>query len=75
MLLRDPLGGPFQARFLLVWADALIELLRKPLPGRAEVAGNGLRVEGISGSGLWKRLRKAKESFRRRFGRPPGEGE
>ena len=33
------------------------------------------RREGLSGSGLWKRLRKAKESFRRRFRRPPGEGE
>jgi RNA polymerase sigma-70 factor (ECF subfamily) len=37
------------------------------------------RREGLSGSGLFKRLRKAKESFRRRFGRSSrrggGEGE
>jgi len=31
--------------------------------------------KGLSGSGLWKRLRKAKESFRRRFRRSPGNRE
>ena len=30
------------------------------------------RREGLSGSGFWRRLRVAKESFRRRFRRPPG---
>jgi RNA polymerase sigma-70 factor (ECF subfamily) len=33
------------------------------------------RREGLSGSGFWRRLRVAKESFRRRFGRPPGSEE
>ena len=49
MLLGDPLGGPFQARFLRVRTDALIELLRKPLPGCAEVAGNAMRTRGQAG--------------------------
>ena len=31
------------------------------------------RSAGLSGSGFWKRLRKAKESFRWWFRRPPGD--
>ena len=32
------------------------------------------RRRGLSGSGLFRRLRVARESFRRRFRRPPGSG-